>query len=76
MSVDPKSTYYDAGGIETIRIIRAKLTTEQFRGWLLGNIIKYSCRANHKGSFDRDIEKVDVYSDMLASLDSAEETSD
>ena len=58
---DPKSRYYDVGGLETLDIIKAKLTPEQFRGFLLGNIIKYSCRANHKGEFDRDIEKVKFY---------------
>ncbi len=58
---DPKSRYYDVGGIETLDIIKAKLTHEQYSGFLLGNIIKYSCRANHKGEFDRDIEKVRFY---------------
>ena len=58
---DPKSRYYGAGGFETLDIIKAKLTPEQYRGFLLGNIIKYSCRANHKGEFDRDIEKVRFY---------------
>lgn len=58
---DPKSRYYGAGGFETLDIIKAKLTPEQYRGFLLGNIIKYSCRANHKGEFDRDIEKVKFY---------------
>lgn len=58
---DPKSRYYDAGGLETLDIIKAKLTPEQYRGFLLGNIIKYSCRANYKGEFDRDIEKVRFY---------------
>ena len=46
---DPKSRYYDAGEIEVLDVIKAKLTPEQFKGWLLGNLIKYSCRANHKG---------------------------
>ena len=58
---DPKSRYYGEGGFETLDIIKAKLTPEQFRGFLLGNIIKYSCRANYKGEFDRDIEKVRFY---------------
>ena len=65
MSKDKKSEYYDAGGIETIEIIKAKLTPEQYQGYLLGNIIKYSCRANFKKDFDRDIEKINKYSDML-----------
>ena len=62
---DPKSRYYDAGGIETLDIIRAKLTPEQYKGYLLGNMIKYSCRANFKGNFNRDIEKNKIYSAEL-----------
>lgn len=65
MSIDSKSTYYDAGGIETIDIIKAKLTTEQFHGYLLGNIIKYSTRANFKGQRADDIRKIKVYAEQL-----------
>jgi hypothetical protein len=65
MSVDEKSTYYDSGGIEVIEIIKAKLTPEQFKGYLLGNIIKYSCRLNWKGVPERDAEKITIYSKML-----------
>jgi len=65
VSLDEKSTYYDAGGIETMNIIEAKLTPEQFKGYLLGNIIKYSCRANFKGQGKRDMEKVGIYSGIL-----------
>jgi hypothetical protein len=65
MSVDEKSNYYDAGGLEAIEVIKAKLTPDQYIGFLLGNQLKYSQRANFKGSFDRDIEKVSIYSKML-----------
>jgi len=65
MAIDPKSTYYDAGDIETISIIKAKLTPEQFEGFLLGSILKYSCRANFKGTFNRDLEKAETYLTML-----------
>lgn len=61
MSVDPKSGYYDVGGIETLSIIKAKLTPEQYTGFLLGNAIKYLCRYNHKGNGKRDIEKANYY---------------
>ena len=65
MSVDPKSTYYDRGGIETIKIIKAKLTREQFKGYLLGNCIKYSCRLNFKDLPERDAQKIRIYSGMM-----------
>ena len=40
--------HYTAGGIETIDFIKAKLTKEQYEGYLLGNIIKYSSRMGLK----------------------------
>ena len=65
MSKDPKSSHYDAGGIETLDIIKAKLTPEQYQGWLLGNCIKYSTRLNHKSTAQRDTEKLSFYSQQL-----------
>lgn len=66
MAVDPQSTYYDAGGIETLDVVKAKLTEEQYRGWLLGNVIKYALRANFKNDTpDRDCEKIAVYAGLL-----------
>ena len=62
MSRDKESSYYDAGGIETLDIIRAKLTDEQYKGYLLGNALKYSCRMMHKhGSPVRDAVKATNY---------------
>ncbi len=65
MSKDSKASYYDAGGIETLDIIKAKLTPEQYKGYLLGCSLKYQCRLMHK--FDdkdriRDAEKAANYS--------------
>ncbi len=71
MAKDNKATYYDTGGIEVLEIIKAKLTKEQFKGWLLGNCIKYSCRANFKGVFESDIEKLAFYSKELKGEENA-----
>ena len=65
---DPKSRYYDQGGLETLDIIKAKLTEEQYKGFLLGNCIKYSCRANWKEDFKRDVEKFTFYATELFNL--------
>lgn len=65
MSKDDKSNYYDAGGIEVFEVIKAKLTKEQFKGFLLGNSIKYQLRCNWKESFERDIEKSKNYTNWL-----------
>ena len=69
MALDDKSSYYDAGGIETIEIMRAKLTDEQYKGYLLGNAIKYSCCLNFKNNDNgkRDSEKLALYSSLRTS---------
>ena len=66
--IDSKSIYYDAGGISTMDIIKAKLTPEQYKGFLLGNQIKYLCRLNHKGDPQRDAEKAANYARLLKEL--------
>lgn len=65
MSRDEKAGYYDAGGIETIEIVRAKLTREQFVGFLLGTGIVYQCRLNFKGQAADDARKASVYARWL-----------
>jgi len=54
MSKDKIASYYDAGGIETLDIIKAKLTPEQYQGYLLGCSLKYQCRLMHKFSDEKD----------------------
>ena len=62
MSKDKESSYYDKGGIEVLDVIKAKLTPEQYEGYLLGNAIKYNLRLNWKGTKERDAEKAKNYS--------------
>lgn len=62
---DEKSRYYDAGNIETLDIIKAKLTPEQYEGYLLGNVLKYTCRMMHKETPIRDAEKAANYARWL-----------
>lgn len=76
MAKDPNSTYYDAGGIETLDIIKAKLTPEQYAGFLLGNVLKYAGRVNFKGAKARDSEKCAFYSRELSQLLSDQKTND
>lgn len=54
-------SHYTDGGIETIDFIRAKLSPEEFRGYCLGNALKYLSRAGKKGEFETDIKKAIVY---------------
>ena len=65
--------HYTAGGIETIDFIRAKLTPDEFRGYLKGSIIKYLSRANLKGNEEQDYAKASFYATMLTGEDPRKE---
>lgn len=48
-------------GIESIDIIARSMTVEQFRGFCLGNILKYRIRAGKKDALEQDIAKANEY---------------
>ena len=60
--------HYKHGGIETIDFIKAKLTQEEYRGYLKGNVLKYASRAGHKGNAAEDAGKLAWYAQRLAEL--------
>lgn len=53
--------HYTQGSIECIDAIEAALSTEEFEGFLKGQIIKYVWRARHKGTPRIDLEKANWY---------------
>ena len=57
--------HYKVGGIETIDYIKAKLTPDEFRGYLKGNLLKYSSRIGHKGAAQLDAGKAGWYANAL-----------
>ena len=57
--------HYTVGGYESIDVIKAKLTPEEYRGFLKGNLMKYINRANYKGNHDTDCEKAEWYAKRL-----------
>lgn len=57
-SINPP--HYAVGGIQTIDYMKAKLTPEQYCGYLLGNIIKYTSRFQHKNGTE-DLLKAQWY---------------
>lgn len=59
--------HYTAGGIETIDFIKAKLTPEEYKGYLKGNVLKYASRAGLKGNAVEDAGKLAWYANRLAS---------
>ena len=59
-----RPAHYTVGGIETIDYIKAKLSQEEFEGYLRGNILKYISRAPHKNG-QEDLRKARWYLDRL-----------
>lgn len=57
--------HYKVGGIEVIDFIQAKLTVDEFRGYLQGNILKYSSRAGYKDNAAEDVGKLIWYANKL-----------
>lgn len=59
--------HYKTGGIETIDYIKAKLTEEEYKGYLKGNIIKYISRAEQKNGVE-DYKKAQWYTNRLVEV--------
>jgi|TARA_R110000737_G_scaffold327600_3_gene341938 hypothetical protein len=53
--------HYNQGALETIDLIKESMTKEEFAGYLRGNILKYVCRYNYKGTPLKDLMKADWY---------------
>jgi len=63
-----KPSHYQKGGIETIKIIEAKLGPEGFQAYCAGNILKYITRYELKNGIE-DVRKAREYIDyMLESM--------
>tara|TARA_R100001377_G_scaffold33463_1_gene18299 strand:- start:3086 stop:3319 length:234 start_codon:yes stop_codon:yes gene_type:complete len=56
-----KPTHYRQSATETIDIIKASMTTEEFRGYLKGACMKYMARYKYKGNPVQDLEKAEWY---------------
>jgi hypothetical protein len=57
--------HYKVGGIETIAYLEAKLSPEEYRGYLRGNALKYLSRAGHKDDAVQEISKAIWYLERL-----------
>ena len=63
-SKDPiNPDYYKSGGIETIDVIEAKMSKEEFKGYLLGSVMKYLSRK--KSNWTEDLKKARWYLNRL-----------
>jgi hypothetical protein len=59
-------SHYNRNGIETIDVLKAYLTPEEYKGYLKATIITYLLRSPYKGQQKDDILKAKWYADRLA----------
>ena len=60
-----KPDYYERSAMQPLEVMQAIMTEEQFKGFLLGNCIKYRMRKNYKGQHDLDEHKARQYAYWL-----------
>lgn len=60
--------HYTDGGMEVIDVLKAKLTPEEFKGYLRGNVIKYAARMGKKAGANVAVDagKMAWYANRLA----------
>lgn len=56
--------YHLIEGVESIEIIARSMTKEQWKGFCLGNMLKYRIRAGKKDALKQDIEKANFYGEL------------
>ena len=61
-------SHYQKGKVECISAIEAQLTSEEFRGYLKGQIVKYVWREDQKGGTE-DLKKAHWYLTHLLNYD-------
>ena len=66
--------HYKQGSIEAIFAIESSMSTEQFKGYLKGNVLKYCWRYENKGGCE-DLKKARWYLDKLIEISEKEKQS-
>jgi hypothetical protein len=64
--------YYKNKAIETIEVIRNELTSDEFRGYLKGVILKYLSRHRLKNGIE-DLKKAQWYMNYLVKFEEEQE---
>ncbi len=67
-NVNQPNHYAVLDDIEAIHLIRAALSDEGWRGYCLGNIMKYRLRAGNKDDVNQDLAKADKYKELYEEL--------
>ena len=55
--------HYNTGVIETIELIKSSMPIDAYKGYLMGNILKYVCSHKHKNPAEpwKDLKKAEWY---------------
>ncbi len=64
MDVVNNPQHYNSGKIEVISIMEDQLSSEEYRGYIKGNVLKYLLRERHKNGLE-DLEKAQWYLNRL-----------
>ncbi len=67
-NVNQPTHYAVLDDIESIHLIRAALSDEAWKGYCLGNIMKYRLRAGNKDDVNQDLAKADKYKELYEEL--------
>lgn len=62
------SHYQVFGGVESIEIIARSMTVSEFRGFCMGNVLKYRLRAGKKSelaTMEKDLNKAAFYQELF-----------
>lgn len=65
-------THYQQADVQPIEIMQMYMTPEQFKGFLYGNVLKYSLRYQYKGQAKVDLEKAAQYLKWLQQVERGE----
>ena len=63
--VESPSHYDLFPGVEAIQVIASSLTAEEYRGYCLGNLLKYRLRCGKKDNVEQELAKADKYKELF-----------
>lgn len=67
--------YYAKSAMQPLEVMQRIMTPEQFKGFLMGNCIKYRMRCDNKGQHDSDLYKARQYAYWLELVQQGKEIS-
>ena len=71
--INRHDAHYVLAIVEPIKVMQALFSTEELKGFLKGNILKYRLRLGHKDEVEKELDKIRVYEKWLVQLEKGEE---